>query len=184
MAIAPKKGDALLFWDMHVDGKTVDRASLHASCPTIKGNYRPSKFLLLSRIPLLWKLLINTFLGDDIFSCVLWMGWAVHATSRRLKATCQGPGPLELPMMHGIPQSAPGRANVGAIGGGVGVAPGFWKDWCCSTGMHAGELASMCILPAGTKWTCTKWIHNKPYGAGFDALKQAAVCKDQSADCQ
>eukprot|EP00775_Hariotina_reticulata_P009877 gene9877-10035_t len=71
MAIAPKKGDALLFWDMHVDGKTVDRASLHASCPTLKG----------------------------------------------------------------------------------------------------------------TKWTCTKWIHNKPYGAGFDALKQAAECRDRSPEC-
>lgn len=37
MAIMPRRGDALLFWDMHVDGRTVDRASLHASCPTLKG---------------------------------------------------------------------------------------------------------------------------------------------------
>lgn len=72
MAIAPKKGDALLFWDMHVDGKTVDRASLHASCPTLKG----------------------------------------------------------------------------------------------------------------TKWTATKWIHNRPYGAGYDPLKQAALCKDTADDCK
>eukprot|EP00879_Flechtneria_rotunda_P020970 GHRR01022081.1.p1 GENE.GHRR01022081.1~~GHRR01022081.1.p1 ORF type:complete len:266 (+),score=34.09 GHRR01022081.1:206-1003(+) len=37
MAVVPHKGDALLFWDMHVDGTTVDRSSLHASCPTLKG---------------------------------------------------------------------------------------------------------------------------------------------------
>eukprot|EP00775_Hariotina_reticulata_P008869 gene8869-9048_t len=37
MAVVPKKGDALLFWDMKVDGVTLDRQSLHASCPTIKG---------------------------------------------------------------------------------------------------------------------------------------------------
>lgn len=36
MAVVPRKGDALLFWDMHLDGRTVDRASLHASCPTLK----------------------------------------------------------------------------------------------------------------------------------------------------
>lgn len=33
----PKKGDTLLFWDMHPDGKNVDRHALHASCPTYKG---------------------------------------------------------------------------------------------------------------------------------------------------
>jgi prolyl 4-hydroxylase len=36
LAVVPRKGDALLFWDMHVDGTTVDRAALHASCPTLK----------------------------------------------------------------------------------------------------------------------------------------------------
>jgi prolyl 4-hydroxylase len=35
----------------------------------------------------------------------------------------------------------------------------------------------------GTKWTATKWIHNKPYGGGFDALKQAASCSDVADDC-
>jgi len=34
LAVRPRKGDALLFWDMLPDGKTVDRRSLHASCPT------------------------------------------------------------------------------------------------------------------------------------------------------
>jgi hypothetical protein len=34
---APCTGDALLFWDMHCDGQTVDRKALHASCPTTKG---------------------------------------------------------------------------------------------------------------------------------------------------
>ncbi len=37
LAVWPKKGDALLFWDMMPDGQTVDRRSLHASCPTLKG---------------------------------------------------------------------------------------------------------------------------------------------------
>jgi prolyl 4-hydroxylase len=37
VAVRPKKGDALLFWDMLPDGKTVDRRALHASCPTLKG---------------------------------------------------------------------------------------------------------------------------------------------------
>lgn len=36
MAVVPRRGDALLFWDMHPNGTEVDRASLHASCPTIK----------------------------------------------------------------------------------------------------------------------------------------------------
>ncbi|WIA37951.1 hypothetical protein OEZ86_001328 [Tetradesmus obliquus] len=72
MAVLPRKGDALLFWDMHVDGTRVDRASLHASCPTLKG----------------------------------------------------------------------------------------------------------------TKWTATKWIHNRPYGGSFDALQQAAGCKDEADDCE
>jgi hypothetical protein len=36
LAVVPRKGDALLFWDMHVDGTTVDRAALHASCPTLQ----------------------------------------------------------------------------------------------------------------------------------------------------
>jgi prolyl 4-hydroxylase len=37
LAVRPKKGDALLFWDILPDGKVVDRAALHASCPTLKG---------------------------------------------------------------------------------------------------------------------------------------------------
>lgn len=36
MAVVPRRGDALLFWDMHPNGTDVDRASLHASCPTLK----------------------------------------------------------------------------------------------------------------------------------------------------
>ena len=37
IAVRPRKGDALLMWDMGLDGKTEDRATLHASCPTLKG---------------------------------------------------------------------------------------------------------------------------------------------------
>lgn len=44
-----------------------------------------------------------------------------------------------------------------------------------------------CRFPAslqGTKWTATKWIHNRPYGGSFDALQQAAGCKDEADDCE
>lgn len=37
LAVVPEKGDALLFFDMLPDGRNVDRRSLHASCPTLKG---------------------------------------------------------------------------------------------------------------------------------------------------
>mmetsp|Transcript_15986 Transcript_15986/g.34537 ORF Transcript_15986/g.34537 Transcript_15986/m.34537 type:complete len:272 (+) Transcript_15986:87-902(+) len=37
LSIRPKKGDTLLFWDLHPDGQTPDRRTLHASCPTFKG---------------------------------------------------------------------------------------------------------------------------------------------------
>lgn len=36
----------------------------------------------------------------------------------------------------------------------------------------------------GTKWTATKWIHNRPYGTGFDPLKLAAECKDTAHNCK
>ncbi|GIL89928.1 hypothetical protein Vretimale_17939 [Volvox reticuliferus] len=35
--IKPRKGDALLFFDMDVMGEKGDRKALHASCPTLKG---------------------------------------------------------------------------------------------------------------------------------------------------
>ncbi len=37
MAVRPKKGDALLFFDMDILGTVGDRSNLHASCPTLKG---------------------------------------------------------------------------------------------------------------------------------------------------
>lgn len=37
LAVAPRRGDALLFWDMLPGGREVCRRSLHASCPTLKG---------------------------------------------------------------------------------------------------------------------------------------------------
>lgn len=33
----PKKGDALLFFSLRPDGKTQDKAALHAGCPVVKG---------------------------------------------------------------------------------------------------------------------------------------------------
>ena len=42
----------------------------------------------------------------------------------------------------------------------------------------------MLLLLQGTKWTATKWIHNRPYGHGFDPLKMAAECVDTADDCK
>jgi prolyl 4-hydroxylase len=36
--VQPQQGDALLFWDLKVDGVTPDRATFHASCPTYNGS--------------------------------------------------------------------------------------------------------------------------------------------------
>lgn len=37
VAFKPKLGDALLFWSIDPDGKTLDPASMHTGCPVIKG---------------------------------------------------------------------------------------------------------------------------------------------------
>eukprot|EP00201_Polytomella_parva_P019398 CAMPEP_0175039412 /NCGR_PEP_ID=MMETSP0052_2-20121109/562_1 /TAXON_ID=51329 ORGANISM="Polytomella parva, Strain SAG 63-3" /NCGR_SAMPLE_ID=MMETSP0052_2 /ASSEMBLY_ACC=CAM_ASM_000194 /LENGTH=165 /DNA_ID=CAMNT_0016301247 /DNA_START=316 /DNA_END=813 /DNA_ORIENTATION=- len=37
LAVVPRKGDVLLFWDAYPDTTKSDRHSLHASCPTFKG---------------------------------------------------------------------------------------------------------------------------------------------------
>jgi prolyl 4-hydroxylase len=37
MCVHPKKGDALLFYDLLPDQKTVDPYSLHVACPVIRG---------------------------------------------------------------------------------------------------------------------------------------------------
>eukprot|EP00271_Cylindrocystis_brebissonii_P003819 TRINITY_DN15060_c0_g1_i1.p1 TRINITY_DN15060_c0_g1~~TRINITY_DN15060_c0_g1_i1.p1 ORF type:complete len:344 (+),score=58.17 TRINITY_DN15060_c0_g1_i1:418-1449(+) len=36
LTVRPRKGDALLFWSMHTNG-TIDKTSLHGSCPVKKG---------------------------------------------------------------------------------------------------------------------------------------------------
>jgi prolyl 4-hydroxylase len=41
MAVRPQKGDALLFFDLKLDGQTGDRAALHASCPTLAVRRQP-----------------------------------------------------------------------------------------------------------------------------------------------
>ncbi len=38
VAFKPRRGDALLFWSVHPDGKTDDPASTHEGCPVIKGS--------------------------------------------------------------------------------------------------------------------------------------------------
>jgi hypothetical protein len=37
LQVRPVKGNALIFWDMDVEGRKQDRRSLHASCPTLQG---------------------------------------------------------------------------------------------------------------------------------------------------
>ncbi|KIZ01824.1 hypothetical protein MNEG_6137 [Monoraphidium neglectum] len=37
LGVRPKKGDALLFFSLRPDGKTQDKAALHAGCPVVKG---------------------------------------------------------------------------------------------------------------------------------------------------
>ncbi|GFR44544.1 hypothetical protein Agub_g5815 [Astrephomene gubernaculifera] len=37
IAVRPRKGDVLLFWDLEPDGQQPDRHNLHASCPTFAG---------------------------------------------------------------------------------------------------------------------------------------------------
>ncbi|PNW77989.1 hypothetical protein CHLRE_10g459900v5 [Chlamydomonas reinhardtii] len=37
ISVKPRKGDALLFFDMDIEGGKGDRKALHASCPTLKG---------------------------------------------------------------------------------------------------------------------------------------------------
>eukprot|EP00951_Prasinocladus_malaysianus_P018762 scaffold150588_cov43-Prasinocladus_malaysianus.AAC.1 len=37
VAARPRKGDALLFWDLEPNGKDGDKYSLHAGCPVIRG---------------------------------------------------------------------------------------------------------------------------------------------------
>ncbi|KAG2449396.1 hypothetical protein HYH02_005546 [Chlamydomonas schloesseri] len=37
ISVKPRKGDALLFFDMNIEGAKGDRKALHASCPTLKG---------------------------------------------------------------------------------------------------------------------------------------------------
>jgi prolyl 4-hydroxylase len=37
VAFKPRRGDGLLFWSIHPDGKTEDPASLHEGCPVVKG---------------------------------------------------------------------------------------------------------------------------------------------------
>lgn len=37
MAFRPRMGEALLFWSYQPDGKSEDVASMHESCPVLKG---------------------------------------------------------------------------------------------------------------------------------------------------
>ena len=42
----PHAGDALLFWGVLLDGATLDKASMHAGCPVLKGTkYTATKWI-------------------------------------------------------------------------------------------------------------------------------------------
>eukprot|EP00798_Chlamydomonas_sp_ICE-L_P023123 gene23123-30324_t len=44
-------------------------------------------------------------------------------------------------------------------------------------------LHASCPTLKGMKWTATKWIHNKPYSASYDAMEKASRCMDLIKDC-
>uniref|UniRef100_A0A383WBS8 Fe2OG dioxygenase domain-containing protein n=1 Tax=Tetradesmus obliquus TaxID=3088 RepID=A0A383WBS8_TETOB len=147
MAVLPRKGDALLFWDMHVDGTRVDRASLHSSCPTLK--VRPVMTVRSSSS------------GSSSSSS---SGTRVDRAS--LHASCPTLKVRHLMMVR----SSSGSSSSGSSSSGSRV------DRAC--------LQASCPTLKGTKWTATKWIHNRPYGGSFDALQQAAGCEDEADDCE
>mmetsp|Transcript_28871 Transcript_28871/g.73684 ORF Transcript_28871/g.73684 Transcript_28871/m.73684 type:complete len:352 (-) Transcript_28871:1276-2331(-) len=45
------------------------------------------------------------------------------------------------------------------------------------------SLHASCPTLKGTKWTATKWIHNKPYMGSYNALERAAKCADTGHGC-
>jgi hypothetical protein len=46
VAVKPHAGDALLFWGVQLDGVTLDKASMHAGCPVLKGTkYTATKWI-------------------------------------------------------------------------------------------------------------------------------------------
>lgn len=44
-------------------------------------------------------------------------------------------------------------------------------------------LHASCPTLKGTKWTATKWIHNKPYMGSYDAAQLGGRCADTGSNC-
>lgn len=58
--------------------------------------------------------------------------------------------------------------------------------WDMDLGGSKGDrraLHASCPTTRGTKWTATKWIHNKVYSGEFNPLAAGAVCKDSDKRC-
>lgn len=124
-------GDALLFFDMDIEGTKGDRKALHASCPTTKVR--------------LWE------------QCGVGVWMTGHV-----------PCSLAHMLLHTYPQRTL-------------INPTIARPFSYLL------LISPCLEPTlisqGTKWTATKWIHNKPYMGSYDAIMSAGACKDLDLNC-
>jgi len=60
----------------------------------------------------------------------------------------------------------------------------FWDMLPNGQQVDRRALHASCPTLKGTKWTATKWLHNRPYGYGYDPLKKAAECTDVDKNCK
>ncbi|XP_022750613.1 probable prolyl 4-hydroxylase 6 [Durio zibethinus] len=71
-AVKPRKGDALLFFSLHLDA-TIDSNSLHGSCPVIKGEkWSATKWIHVRSFDKLEKRFANGDCVDDNENCPIW----------------------------------------------------------------------------------------------------------------
>eukprot|EP00877_Chromochloris_zofingiensis_P004451 jgi/Chrzof1/14006/Cz08g20270.t1 len=59
----------------------------------------------------------------------------------------------------------------------------FWDILPDGITVDRKALHASCPIIKGTKWTATKWIHNRPYGETYDPLQKAAECLDRNHQC-
>lgn len=97
--------------------------------------------------------------------------------------------PLDGPRLRPPPHIARGLSKCGA-NGSLAVVPRkgdallFFDMLPDGLTADRRSLHASCPTLKGTKWTATKWIHNKPYGSpDYDPLALAAKCEDKSPDC-
>eukprot|EP00195_Chlamydomonas_chlamydogama_P016075 CAMPEP_0202891768 /NCGR_PEP_ID=MMETSP1392-20130828/1746_1 /ASSEMBLY_ACC=CAM_ASM_000868 /TAXON_ID=225041 /ORGANISM="Chlamydomonas chlamydogama, Strain SAG 11-48b" /LENGTH=285 /DNA_ID=CAMNT_0049575621 /DNA_START=353 /DNA_END=1210 /DNA_ORIENTATION=+ len=83
-----------------------------------------------------------------------------------------------------IPNPSPCAARMGiAVRPRKGDALLFYDMDVAGAKGDRAALHASCPTLKGTKWTATKWIHNKKYMGGYDALSAAARCIDVDKNC-